>query len=77
MRFSIVAAVDRESPSSRLDPIVHAEGGPCPFWWVTGAECGGEMIVHGRWMLTVTLRISETAMVASAAISRHSSFDLG
>jgi len=28
-------------------------------------------------MLTVTLRNSETAMVASAAISRHSAFDLG
>ena len=37
----------------------------------------GETIVHGRCMLTVTLRSSETAMVASAAISRQRVFDLG
>lgn len=75
MRFKIPVAVGRESGSSRLDPMVHVEGGD--LWWVTGAEYGCETIVHGRSMFTVTLRNSETVMVASAAISRHKVLDLG
>lgn len=77
MRFRSAVAVDRESLSSKLDPIPHAEGGPCPLWCATEAGYVGETMVHGRWMLTVTLRNNETTMVASAAISRHNVFDLG